>query len=223
MASSRAPRVQPRTATFGWERRRRILLGEYERIALELFADRGFHDVTVDDIAAAAGVTTRTLFRYFPSKQDCLLGFPRRGLQEELEMIKSLDPSDDPLTTAWNGLRDFTLAHTVDPEVMDLWRAAAAGAPDVVSRVRGERTYAVNAALLEYCERSLGVDANVDPRPRVIAGLLTGIELALVEAGSRVPGVLDAVIDTAADVVRATPRGPRVARRPGRRTKPLHA
>ncbi len=78
----------------GWERRRSILVGGYERIALELFAERGYRSVTVDDIAAEAGVSTRTLFRYFPTKEDCLLGFPRRGMAAEVAMIEALEPSE---------------------------------------------------------------------------------------------------------------------------------
>jgi mycofactocin system transcriptional regulator len=39
-------------------------------IALQLFIERGFEQTTVDDVAAAAGIGRRTLFRYFPSKND---------------------------------------------------------------------------------------------------------------------------------------------------------
>lgn len=39
-------------------------------VALQLFLDRGFEQTTVDDVALAAGIGRRTLFRYFPSKND---------------------------------------------------------------------------------------------------------------------------------------------------------
>jgi TetR/AcrR family transcriptional regulator, regulator of mycofactocin system len=42
--------------------------------ALELFAERGYEETTVDDIADALGVSRRTLFRYFPSKNDMVWG-----------------------------------------------------------------------------------------------------------------------------------------------------
>jgi mycofactocin system transcriptional regulator len=41
-----------------------------ERAAFALFAERGFEATTIDDIAAAAGVGRRTLFRYYASKND---------------------------------------------------------------------------------------------------------------------------------------------------------
>jgi len=45
--------------------------------ALALFADRPFSAVSVDEIAAAAGIGRRTFFRYFPTKEDVVLD-PRR-------------------------------------------------------------------------------------------------------------------------------------------------
>lgn len=47
---------------------------ELERIALALFVERGFEATTVDDIAEAAGISRRTFFRYFPSKNDVVWG-----------------------------------------------------------------------------------------------------------------------------------------------------
>jgi mycofactocin system transcriptional regulator len=47
---------------------------EIERVALDLFATRGFEATTVDDIATAVGVGRRTLFRYFESKNDLAWG-----------------------------------------------------------------------------------------------------------------------------------------------------
>jgi AcrR family transcriptional regulator len=40
-----------------------------QREALRLFADRGYDETTIADIAAAAGVTQMTFFRHFPAKE----------------------------------------------------------------------------------------------------------------------------------------------------------
>ena len=45
-----------------------------DRVALEMFATRGFEETTVDDIATALGVGRRTVFRYFASKNDIVWG-----------------------------------------------------------------------------------------------------------------------------------------------------
>lgn len=47
-------------------------LGRLQRAALELFAERGFEQTTVEDIASRAGLTKRTFFRYFTDKREVL-------------------------------------------------------------------------------------------------------------------------------------------------------
>ncbi|HET6950813.1 MAG TPA: mycofactocin system transcriptional regulator [Acidimicrobiales bacterium] len=47
---------------------------QLERVALELFVRDGFTETTVDDIAGAAGISRRTFFRYYASKNDVVWG-----------------------------------------------------------------------------------------------------------------------------------------------------
>ena len=68
-------------------------------VALELFATRGFDDVSVDDVAAAAGISRRTLFRYFSSKN----AIPWADFDTHLDHLRELldgAPSDIPLHEA---------------------------------------------------------------------------------------------------------------------------
>lgn len=53
--------------------------------AFALAADRGLAQVTIADICAAAGLSERTFFNYFPSKAAATLGVPERPLAAEQE------------------------------------------------------------------------------------------------------------------------------------------
>ncbi|SHN39261.1 TetR family transcriptional regulator [Cryptosporangium aurantiacum] len=58
-------------------RRRQTTSAEIEAAAFDLFTRHGSEHTTVDDIAAVAGVSPRTFFRYFPTKEDAVLGVKR--------------------------------------------------------------------------------------------------------------------------------------------------
>jgi mycofactocin system transcriptional regulator len=67
-----------------------------EKVALEVFRERGFEETPVEDIAAAAGISRRTFFRYFGSKNDILFGNFEILLRELDEWLASA-PDDRPL------------------------------------------------------------------------------------------------------------------------------
>jgi mycofactocin system transcriptional regulator len=70
-----------------------------EVIALKLFTEQGFHETTVDQIAAVAGVSKRTFFRYYDTKSDVLWN----EFDAEVETIRRLladAPRDVPVLEA---------------------------------------------------------------------------------------------------------------------------
>ena len=60
-------------------------------MALALFVVRGFDATTMDDIAAALGVGRRTLFRYYPSKNDLVWGEFNEVLDRLRIELRSVD------------------------------------------------------------------------------------------------------------------------------------
>lgn len=68
-------------------------------MAFTLFAERGFDDTAVDDIASAAGIARRTFFRYYASKTDLVWG----DFDGELDRFRAWFarvPDDDPVLPA---------------------------------------------------------------------------------------------------------------------------
>ncbi|MDT5258705.1 MAG: TetR/AcrR family transcriptional regulator, regulator of mycofactocin system [Mycobacterium sp.] len=71
-------------------------------VALELFTARGFAEVSVDDVAQAAGIARRTLFRYYASKNAILWGDFDAHLAHLQELLDNVDPKV-PLGAALRG------------------------------------------------------------------------------------------------------------------------
>lgn len=62
--------AQPRL----WERSRQRAYAEITALAMDLFLANGFEQTTIDEIVTAAGISRRSFFRYFGTKEDIVLG-----------------------------------------------------------------------------------------------------------------------------------------------------
>ncbi|WP_157775306.1 TetR family transcriptional regulator [Melittangium boletus] len=77
------------------ERKQRLLRLELGEVALGLFIERGFHETTIEDIARAAGISRRTFFRYFETKEDVVLWRLRYGSEQICDALEAR-PADEP-------------------------------------------------------------------------------------------------------------------------------
>ena len=76
-------------------KRLEMMESELEKVALRLFDQRGFANVTVEDIASEARISVRTFYRYFASKEDVLqLRIDRRS--EVLRAALAARSADEP-------------------------------------------------------------------------------------------------------------------------------
>ena len=80
--------------------------------AFEITRDRGFQNVTVDDMAAAAGVSRSTLLRYFGSKEEAVLSAFDSHAAHFAEALRARPAEEDDWTAlrrALDGVADFYL------------------------------------------------------------------------------------------------------------------
>lgn len=87
-------------------RRRSTSRHQITDAAIALFADRGFEEVSVDDVAEAAGIARRTLFRYYPSKN----AIPWGDFDAHLQHLRGLLTAADSAVPMEQALRDALLA-----------------------------------------------------------------------------------------------------------------
>ncbi len=78
--------------------------GRLEQAALALYGERGFENTTVAEIAARAGVTERTFFRYFADKREVLFGGARPLQQHLVSAVMSAPDSAAPMDAVAAGL-----------------------------------------------------------------------------------------------------------------------
>src|SRR5271154_3815042 len=73
--------------------------GRLEEAAMELYGERGFDETTVEEIAARAGVTERTFFRYFADKREVLFSGAKELEKGIVDRIESAPRQASPLQT----------------------------------------------------------------------------------------------------------------------------
>ena len=91
-------------------RRRSTTWDHISNVAIDMFAARGFDEVSVDDVAEAAGIARRTLFRYYPSKNALPWGDFDAHLDHMRDLLNELEPDvpiEEALRTALLAFNSF--------------------------------------------------------------------------------------------------------------------
>src|SRR5262249_5845306 len=150
------------------ERKKRETRDAIARAALELFVERGYDETTLAEIADAAGVSTRTIFAYFPGKEDILFSTMQTMRDALLQALAERPAGTDALTA----LRDFILAsaHEKTEQEQKLGQVIACD-PTLVSHQRA-RMADLQEVLGAAIAEDIGVGAD-DLRPQVAAASLT--------------------------------------------------
>src|SRR5918997_4934976 len=93
------------------DRTRRAVQAEIGEAAMRLFLEAGFEAVTMDQIARGAGISRPSLFRYFGTKEDIVLGNLAEMGRATLHMLESRPAGEPP----WTALRAAFEVFVTDP------------------------------------------------------------------------------------------------------------
>ncbi|WOH51139.1 TetR/AcrR family transcriptional regulator [Bradyrhizobium sp. sBnM-33] len=109
MESSAPKEERPR------ERKRRETLHRIAEQGLKLFLTRGYEATTLDAIAEAAGISRRTFFYYFKSKEEILLAWQDGGFTETLRTaVLEQSTRQSPLNAVKSALLELTIRFQAD-------------------------------------------------------------------------------------------------------------
>ena len=147
--------------------------------AINLFTTVGFEETSVDDIAEAAGIARRTLFRYFPSKNEIPWGDFDAHLAD-LRSLLSTIPDDLPMADA------LTHALVVFNEVPEMERENHRRRMGLLLGVPSLQAHSMivyadwRQVIASFCAQRLGLEPH-DHVPQTIGWLCLGTALAAYE------------------------------------------
>ncbi|MGY1802502.1 TetR family transcriptional regulator [Blastococcus sp. SYSU D00922] len=138
--------------------------------ALQLVAERGLDDVSVDDIADRAEVSPRTFFNYFPSKVDAVIGLDPDQPQRQVETFLGRPAGESPVEAMRAVARAQATEMAGDTDLWPLRLKVIDAHPAVLGRLAaafGEAEHVLAGAIAERTGTRVGVDAY----PMLLAGV----------------------------------------------------
>jgi AcrR family transcriptional regulator len=139
--------------------------------AMQLFSQKGFEETTVEEIAVAAGISRRSFFRYFDSKNDLMAHGITNYAETLMEVIQSF-PRSMPLREVFRAtvltVATQTAAHPRTRKIMEIAAGSPAAREAQLSRMSQLQDQVAHA----YATRS----SKKDPlAPGVLAGLTLSV------------------------------------------------
>jgi len=153
------------------ERRAQLL-----SLGLHLFANRSYDEISIDELASAAGISKGLLYHYFSSKRDFYIACVREAAAELVERTKMPD-SLEPIEQLRCGLEtylDFVEEH--GKSYAALFRAGIGTDQEVAAIIDD-----VRAAILRRLVEGLGTDMVPSPVRNALRGWLGYVEAVVLD------------------------------------------
>jgi AcrR family transcriptional regulator len=169
------------------ERKRRATRQRISDVATIMFAARGFDNVKVSEVAEVVGVSEKTIFNYFPTKESMVLDWADEAVESVSRMLRERPPDESLTETVVRAMkRDMEMFDAVPDELVEFL-------PRFGELI--ESTPALRAAwgdmysrIVTVAREELAARAEVDPRdpePMIAARALTGLSEVAFESRVR--------------------------------------
>ena len=138
--------------------------------ALQLVAERGLDEVSVDDIAERADVSPRTFFNYFPSKVDAVIGLDPEESRRQVDAFLGRPGGESPVEAMRAVARHQAAEMSENTELWPLRLKVIDAHPAVLGRLAaafGESEQVLARAIAERTGTRVGSDAY----PALLAGV----------------------------------------------------
>jgi AcrR family transcriptional regulator len=137
------------------------------RVALDLFEERGYEQTTIADIAEAAEISPRTIFAYFPSKEDIVFYDFADVLARLTQALRERPPG----VTALDALRDF-IAGSIASDADQLRRRCIIRDDEALQRSKRARFGPLEELMVDAIVEDLDAEPG-DIRPQIVAAAIS--------------------------------------------------
>jgi AcrR family transcriptional regulator len=169
------------------ERKRRLTRQLISDAATTMFATRGFDNVRVAEVADRVGVSEKTVYNYFPTKESMVLDTADASVESLAEALRNRAPDETITAAVVRAIKADVERYEQAPDALVQFM------PAFISMI--EETPALRAAWLELHDRlarvardELAAQAGVDPRdpePTAAGRALAGLAEVVIESQVR--------------------------------------
>jgi AcrR family transcriptional regulator len=159
------------------ERKKRVMRQQISDVATILFVVRGFEHVTVAEIAEIVGVSEKTVYNHFPTKESLVFDRADEGIARLVRALREREPGESPTKAILRALEDLEELEDLPEEIhrlTPLFAEMVASTPSL----RGAMLD-LQGRLVEVATEELAKGAEVDPRepePMIAARAIVGLQ-----------------------------------------------
>jgi len=147
------------------------------------FSERSYDEVSIEELARAAGISKGLLYHYFPTKRDLYVAGLRATADELVERTTTVGQGQAPIDRVRAGLDaflDHVSAHA--PAFIALMRGGVGSDPEIAAVVQGARDRLLERILSNAGATPLGASVTARPIFRIaLSGWLGAVEAASID------------------------------------------